>query len=106
MHHGRKIIIAKIILITLLTGLNGCYNTYYTDNLKTSNGKSKSEHFSKYEKPSYRVLGQNYHVLTSAKNYEEKGVASWYGRRFHKLRTSSGERFDMLAMTAAHKTLP
>jgi rare lipoprotein A len=40
------------------------------------------------------------------KNYTEKGVASWYGKRFHHKRTSSGERYNMYSMTAAHKTLP
>jgi len=44
--------------------------------------------------------------MASSKNYEEQGVASWYGTKFHAQRTSSGERYNMLAMTAAHKTLP
>lgn len=43
---------------------------------------------------------------SSLKNYEENGNASWYGARFHKKRTTSGERFNMYALTAAHKTLP
>lgn len=42
----------------------------------------------------------------TSKHYEEKGVASWYGRRFHKRRTTSGERYNMYQLTAAHKTLP
>jgi len=36
----------------------------------------------------------------------DKGLASWYGKRFHGRRTASGERYDMHAFTAAHKTLP
>lgn len=55
---------------------------------------------------SYRIYGKKYYVLTSSSKYEEKGVASWYGPRFHRKRTSSGERYNMYAMTAAHKTLP
>lgn len=56
--------------------------------------------------PSYRVFGRHYQTLASSKNYNEKGVASWYGRQFHRRFTSSGERYNMFKMTAAHKTLP
>ncbi len=56
--------------------------------------------------PSYEVFGQRYRVLDSADGYEERGVASWYGPDFHGGTTSSGERYDMHAMTAAHRTLP
>src|SRR5690606_39096771 len=38
--------------------------------------------------------------------YRERGIASWYGRKFHGNATASGERYDMYAMTAAHRTLP
>ena len=44
--------------------------------------------------------------MNSSKGYVEKGIASWYGTKFHGRRTSSGETYDMYAMTAAHKTLP
>jgi rare lipoprotein A len=56
--------------------------------------------------PFYEVLGKRYFVLASAEGYVERGVASWYGPGFHEGVTSSGERYDMHAMTAAHKTLP
>ncbi|WP_440996210.1 septal ring lytic transglycosylase RlpA family protein [Arhodomonas sp. SL1] len=56
--------------------------------------------------PSYEVFGQRYHVLQSADGFTQRGVASWYGRKFHGRRTSSGEPYDMYAMTAAHKRLP
>jgi rare lipoprotein A len=55
---------------------------------------------------SYRELGGEYFVLESEAGYRERGIASWYGRKFHGRRTSSGEPYDMLAMTAAHRTLP
>ncbi|WP_283397319.1 septal ring lytic transglycosylase RlpA family protein [Wielerella bovis] len=55
---------------------------------------------------SYKVAGQRYYPQTSAKNFSQTGYASWYGPGFHGRRTSSGEVFDMYAMTAAHKTLP
>jgi rare lipoprotein A len=56
--------------------------------------------------PFYYVGGHRYVVLPSASGYAERGVASWYGTEFHGLRTSTGEPYDMFAMTAAHKTLP
>src|SRR3954467_9410348 len=56
--------------------------------------------------PFYTVLGKRYFVLETAEGYLERGVASWYGPGFHASSTSNGERYDMYAMTAAHKTLP
>jgi rare lipoprotein A len=56
--------------------------------------------------PFYNVLGKRYVVLATADGYLERGVASWYGPTFHGESTSSGEKYDMFAMTAAHKTLP
>ncbi len=54
----------------------------------------------------YRVNGRTYHLLPSADNYTERGVASWYGTKFHGRATSSGETYDMYKMTAAHRSLP
>jgi rare lipoprotein A len=56
--------------------------------------------------PFYQVGGHRYIVLASADNYDERGVASWYGRDFHGGRTATGEQYNMYAMSAAHKTLP
>jgi rare lipoprotein A len=56
--------------------------------------------------PFYTVLGKRYFVMEKAEGYFERGVASWYGPGFHAAATSNGERYDMYAMTAAHKTLP
>jgi rare lipoprotein A len=56
--------------------------------------------------PFYNVLGKRYFVLSSSVGYVERGVASWYGPGFHKVRTSIGEIYDMYGMSAAHKTLP
>lgn len=55
---------------------------------------------------SYAVFGKTYVPMSDADGYRERGVASWYGKKFHGRRTSSGEPYDMYAMTAAHKTLP
>lgn len=54
----------------------------------------------------YKVLGKTYHVLPSAQGYREKGIASWYGKKFAGRATSSQEPYDPYAMTAAHKSLP
>ena len=56
--------------------------------------------------PVYEVLGKRYTVMPSSAGYRERGVASWYGKKFHGNLTSNREVYDMYAMTAAHKTLP
>ena len=55
---------------------------------------------------SYEVFGVTYRVMDQGEGYSEEGIASWYGKKFHGRRTSSGEPYDMYAMTAAHKKLP
>ena len=55
---------------------------------------------------SYSVLGKRYHVLDTEHGYQEQGGASYYGKKFHGRRTSSGEVYDMYAFTAAHRSLP
>ena len=54
----------------------------------------------------YQVFGKDYVPVASLVPFRQSGVASWYGRRYHGAPTSSGERYDMYAMTAAHPTLP
>ncbi len=54
----------------------------------------------------YDVLGKSYVPITQDAPFTERGLASWYGRKFHGRRTASGEVFNMYAMTAAHPTLP
>jgi rare lipoprotein A len=67
----------------------------------------KSEPPSQYgNKSPYTVLGETYRVLPSAKGYVERGIASWYGNKFHGYTTSTFEKYDMYAYSAAHKTLP
>ena len=56
--------------------------------------------------PVYEVLGKRYSVMNTATGYQERGVASWYGKKFHGNLTSNRETYDMYSMTAAHKTLP
>jgi rare lipoprotein A len=56
--------------------------------------------------PVYEVFGETYRVMDSSSGYKERGVASWYGKKFHGRLTSNREPYDMYAMTAAHKSLP
>jgi rare lipoprotein A len=66
----------------------------------------KLEPYSKYGNRPYSVFGQTYTPLLGSEPLVQRGVASWYGRKFHGQRTSSGELYDMYKMTAAHPTLP
>jgi rare lipoprotein A len=69
--------------------------------------KPRAETPSRYGNPNhYDVYGKRYYVKKSSKNFRQEGIASWYGKQFHGRNTSSGEPYDMFAMTAAHKTLP
>ena len=69
----------------------------------------KDEPLSRYGNPgTYEVFGRQYEVmdLEDARDFSEEGVASWYGKKFHGRRTSSGEPYDMYTLTAAHTSLP
>lgn len=71
-----------------------------------ANLPKKHPHTSSSSKKSYTAFGKTYTVKKPNKHYAEKGMASWYGKKFHKRRTSSGERYNMYQLTAAHKTVP
>ena len=76
-------------------------NTDYDWN-KIPDAKPRVEPKSRYGNPSnYEVLGKEYHVMQSAKGFTQKGIASWYGSKFHGQRTSDGEVYDMHKMTAS-----
>jgi rare lipoprotein A len=67
----------------------------------------REEPLSKHGNPSsYVVLGKRYYVLKSAKGYDQTGIASWYGMKFHDHKTSNGEEYDVAKMTGANKVLP
>ncbi len=57
------------------------------------------------QKP-YVVKGKKYYPIPSSDGFRQKGLASWYGKKFHGRKTSNGETYDMYSLTAAHKTLP
>jgi rare lipoprotein A len=54
----------------------------------------------------YIALGNSYTPMTEYRPYKQKGIASWYGRRYHGQKTSAGEVYDMYGMTGAHTILP
>jgi rare lipoprotein A len=66
----------------------------------------KFEPYAKYGNKPYSVLGQTYTPLVGEESFTQRGIATWYGVKFHGQRTSSGEPYDMYKMTAAHPTLP
>ena len=66
----------------------------------------KSEPLHRYANRPYIALGKSYTPQTMTGKYKQRGIASWYGKKFNGRRTSIGETYDMYAMTAAHPTLP
>ena len=66
----------------------------------------RAEPLHRYANRPYQVFGRNYVPLARLQPFRERGLASWYGRRFHGQKTASGEVYDMYAMTAAHPTAP
>ncbi|MBV8464421.1 MAG: septal ring lytic transglycosylase RlpA family protein, partial [Burkholderiales bacterium] len=66
----------------------------------------KVEELNRYANKPYTVMGQTFTPLGSTTPYTAEGIASWYGRKFNGKNTSSGERYDMFKLTAAHPTLP
>ena len=87
--------------------LNDSAPTYKIDVSKIPDATPKAEPLSKHANPTkYRVLGQTYYVSKSYVGYDQTGIASWYGMKFHNFKTSTGELYDVAGMTAAHKTLP
>jgi rare lipoprotein A len=110
----KKFIRSTVGILLCITLLAGCSfkkkdgpPPYHVDASRIHNAVPRPEPLSKYgNMPVYSVFGKSYHTLRSSKYYSKVGVASWYGIKFHERHTSSGERYNMLAMTAAHKTLP
>jgi len=66
----------------------------------------KNEPLHRYANRPYVALSKTYTPLSAPGNFKQRGIASWYGKKFHDRRTSSGEKYDMYAMTAAHPILP
>jgi rare lipoprotein A len=101
------IFLFSILLTNCHRGMQDGPPSYPVDISKIKNAVPKPEPRSAYGNPdTYAVYGKQYHVMNSSKNFRERGIASWYGTKFHGARTSSGEPYDMLTMTAAHRSLP
>lgn len=66
----------------------------------------KAEPLHRFANRPYTALGRDYVPMRELAPYKARGVASWYGRRYHGQKTASGERYDMYAMTGAHPVLP
>ena len=115
-----KVINQRLILlclISLLTLLSACSSGRYQqkhDSTPTrlpsqaelKDAIARAEPYSRGGNKDYQVFGKPYKVLTSARGFEQTGIASWYGNKFHGHLTSNGEIYDMYAMSAAHKNLP
>ncbi len=103
---GQPMVLWALALLTAL--LAGCSTgpRLNPEDAATANAVPRYEaQPNRINPPSYTVNGRTYHVLDSNTGYDAQGVASWYGPQFHGKKTASGERYDMYAMTAAHKTL-
>jgi rare lipoprotein A len=114
----------RLVLFCLLVAvLTACSSTgsrrgggYYQDDGPDANPPSnldavpdavpKIEPFASGANKPYTTLGKSYTPDTSGAPYRQRGLASWYGKKFHGHQTSIGDRYDMYGMTAAHKTLP
>src|SRR5437899_385566 len=70
-----------------------------------ADAQPKAEPLHRYANRPYQVFGKEYVPLAFVQPYRQRGVASWYGKKFHGQRTASGEPYDMYAMSAAHPTL-
>lgn len=101
-----------IVYLLSFMVMTGCVAPDATDQNKVdASGKYHSKTAAQMGKKGgiagkYKVYGKNYYVMRSGSDYQETGTASWYGPQFNHRVTSSGERFNMYSMTAAHKTLP
>lgn len=112
-----KIIFASFFALLLIT-LTGCsssgryaFKDDYTptDIPSLTHLEDVTPHYEAYSRggnKNYRVRGTDYKVDRNVANFTETGYASWYGNKFHGHLTSNGERYNMFAMSAAHKNLP
>lgn len=108
----------RLTVLALAALLSGCINSGRYDmkndqaplrkptSLETNDAKPVYEAIYPWSLKPYTINGKHYVPLKTAEGFQESGVASWYGRKFHGYDTANGEVYDMFAMTAAHKTLP
>ncbi len=94
------------VLCTILMLIASCAPTRYPDSYQQSTVLHLAEGGIVKRGNAYQVDGQWYYPLATGEAYDEVGIASWYGEKFHGLTTANGETYNMYAMTAAHTTLP
>ena len=111
-------VLACALLALLLTGCGKSHVSYSPSSTRDSAPSASSYPSNQparlpsgnggYQKTGnpYQIAGRWYYPLASADGYNKTGTASWYGTKFHGKKTANGERYDMHAMSAAHKTLP
>ncbi len=110
--HSCFAIFLSLFAATVLTGCAGKRDSAPAGGaladafMSTPNAIPKVETFHKASLKPYTVDGKRYTPLTGDVAYNETGIGSWYGKKFHGRKTSNGETYNMYAMTAAHKTLP
>lgn len=111
---------AVLALLALASLAAGCSTTrpggYYKDDGpggrppasldRIADARPRPEPLHRSANNPYFALGRKYVPFTTLRPYRQRGIASWYGRKFHGRPTSSGERYDMYAMSAAHTILP
>ena len=110
--------LGSIVVLALLTACSSApkKGAYYKDdgpganppsNLdRVTDAKPRAEPLHRAANRPYEVFGKKYVPLASVQPFHQRGMASWYGKRFHGQKTASGESYDMYAMSAAHPTLP
>jgi rare lipoprotein A len=112
------VLLALLLCIPLLTHANAPKRSggYYLDDgpaefsaadlERIPDAEPRAEPLHRFANNPYSVFGVQYTPKKQLGEFTQRGIGSWYGRRFHGQRTSSGEPYDMFAMTAAHPTLP
>jgi rare lipoprotein A len=107
--------ILPLILVLLLAGCGSAPQKggYYKDDgpgdrppANVADAVPRAEPLHKFANRPYKAMGKEYVPMTSVQPFRQRGMASWYGKRYHGQKTSSGEIYDMYAMSAAHPTLP
>ena len=102
-----KIIISLLAMFIIASCSSTAKNSSHTTKRGHKGAVPEDLPLSKSGNPAkYVVFGKTYQPMSTSKGYREKGMASWYGDKFHGKPTSSGTPYDMHAYTAAHKTLP